>query len=61
MFTLAQAEGIMAEALKSIMASGPLAIVMLGAIVTLWRDNVAMRAKLISIMERISRLPEDKT
>ena len=51
---------IMQKALDGIFASGPLAIVMLVAIVVLWRENKDLQRRLLAVLEGIAGVKEEK-
>lgn len=48
------------KAMDGIFASGPLAIVMLVAIITLWRENKDLQKRLLAVLEGIAGIKEDK-
>lgn len=52
----------MQKALDGVFASGPLAVVMLVAIIVLWRENKELQRRLLAVLEGIANIkePEDK-
>lgn len=63
MFQIAQVveANLMDQVIKSLVVSGPLAVVLAIIVVVLWRDNKELRGKLTSILEKIANIKEDKT
>lgn len=51
---------LMEKTLGNILASGPLAGVLLAALVVLWRENKALQARLLAVLEGIANIKEDK-
>lgn len=51
---------MMQKAMDGILASGPLAIVMLVAIVVLWRENKDLQRRLLAVLEGIAGIKEQE-
>lgn len=53
-------ELLIQKALESLLAGGPMALVLGAAIVVLWRENKSLQERLLAILEKIADMKEDK-